>query len=157
MLFRSIEYMVIEQLSYHTKGVLLLTATPEQLGKESHFARLRLLDPNRFPDFQQFVDEEENYQPYAQVIEDLLNNKPLSAEDISLIKTTIVEGDNLSLLQLLENNNQDDEAIHNKARFELVEHLLDRHGTGRVLFRNTRSAVKGFPDRELYEIGRAHV
>ncbi len=32
-------------------GVLLLTATPEQLGLESHFARLRLLDPNRFHDF----------------------------------------------------------------------------------------------------------
>jgi ATP-dependent helicase HepA len=46
----------------------LLTATPEQLGKESHFARLRLLDPDRFPDFQQFIDEEENYEPYAQVI-----------------------------------------------------------------------------------------
>ena len=70
----SIEYMVVEQLSNQTKGVLLLTATPEQLGKESHFARLRLLDPDRFPDFQQFVDEEENYEPYAQVIEDLLSH-----------------------------------------------------------------------------------
>jgi ATP-dependent helicase HepA len=28
--------------------------------------------------------------------------------------------------------------------------LLDRHGTGRVLFRNTRSAVKGFPGRQLH-------
>ena len=145
----SIEYMVVEQLSYHTKGVLLLTATPEQLGKESHFARLRLLDPNRFPDFQQFIDEEENYEPYAQVIEDLLNNKSLSADDIALIETTIAEGDNLSLLHLLEHNDQNAEVTH-QARIQLVEHLLDRHGTGRVLFRNTRSAVKGFPDRELY-------
>ena len=145
----SIEYMVVEQLSYHTKGVLLLTATPEQLGKESHFARLRLLDPNRFPDFQQFIDEEENYEPYAQVIEDLLNNKSLSANDISLIESTIAEGDNLSLLHLLDDNKQDTE-VTDQARIELVEHLLDRHGTGRVLFRNTRSAVKGFPDRELY-------
>jgi ATP-dependent helicase HepA len=145
----SIEYMVVEQLSYHTKGVLLLTATPEQLGKESHFARLRLLDPNRFPDYQQFIDEEENYEPYAQLIEDLLNNKSLSTDDVSLIETTIAEGDNLSLLHLLDDDNQDAEVIH-QARIELVEHLLDRHGTGRVLFRNTRSAVKGFPDRELY-------
>jgi len=49
------EYNLVEQLANVTKGVLLLTATPEQLGKESHFARLRLLDPNRFPDFNQFV------------------------------------------------------------------------------------------------------
>ena len=146
----SIEYMVVEQLSYHTKGVLLLTATPEQLGKESHFARLRLLDPNRFPDFQQFIDEEENYEPYAQVIEDLLNNKTLNADDISLIRTTLDEGDNLSLLDLVYDSADQDEAKIQQARIELVEHLLDRHGTGRVLFRNTRSAVKGFPGRELH-------
>ena len=145
----SIEYMVVDQLSQQTKGVLLLTATPEQLGKESHFARLRLLDAERFPDFQQFVEEEDNYEPYAQVIEDLLNDKLLSSQDIALIRETIKEGDNLGLLELVEKNTAaDDEAVQ-QARFELVEHLLDRHGTGRVLFRNTRSAVKGFPERQL--------
>ena len=145
----SIEYMVVDQLSQQTKGVLLLTATPEQLGKESHFARLRLLDAERFPDFQQFVEEEDNYEPYAQVIEDLLNDKLLSSQDIALIRETIKEGDNLGLLDLVEKNTAaDDEAVQ-QARFKLVEHLLDRHGTGRVLFRNTRSAVKGFPEREL--------
>jgi len=145
----SIEYMVIDQLSQQTKGVLLLTATPEQLGKESHFARLRLLDPDRFPSFQQFVEEEENYEPYAQVIEDLLNDKVLTGDDIALIKNTIEEGDNLSLLDLASDNSTTDEDAARQARFELVEHLLDRHGTGRVLFRNTRSAVKGFPERKL--------
>ena len=138
----SIEYMVVEQLSYHTKGVLLLTATPEQLGKESHFARLRLLDPNRFPDFQKFIDEEENYEPFAQVIEDLLDDKPLTQSDIDLIKKTFGEGDNAALLDQVDTSE--------KARIELVEHLLDRHGTGRVLFRNTRAAVKGFPERVLH-------
>ena len=146
----SIEYMVVEQLSYHTKGVLLLTATPEQLGKESHFARLRLLDPDRFPNFQQFIDEEENYEPYAQVIEDLLSDKTLTENDIALIKTTLDEGDNLSLLDMVNDSaKQDDETVQ-QARIALVEHLLDRHGTGRVLFRNTRAAVKGFPDRVLH-------
>lgn len=145
----SIEYMVIEQLSQQTKGVLLLTATPEQLGKESHFARLRLLDPNRFPDFQQFVDEEQNYEPYAQVIEDLLNQKVLTETDIGLIKSTIKEGDNLLLLGIVSENSTADSETIQQARTQLVEHLLDRHGTGRVLFRNTRAAVKGFPERQL--------
>ena len=69
---------------------------------------------------------------------------------MKLIKTTIAEGDNRSLLDLLSDGGrqQDDEAVLH-ARTELVEHLLDRHGTGRVLFRNTRAAVKGFPSREL--------
>ncbi len=146
----SIEYMVVEQLSQHTKGVLLLTATPEQLGKESHFARLRLLDPDRFPDFQQFIDEEENYEPYARVIEDLLSAKSLSSDDIALIKSTVAEGDNLDLLQRLTDSNNSEDSDRQQARTELVEHLLDRHGTGRVLFRNTRSAVKGFPQRLLH-------
>ncbi len=145
----SIEYMVVEQLSYHTKGVLLLTATPEQLGKESHFARLRLLDPNRFPDYQQFIEEEENYEPYAQLIEDLLSGQALSDTDFELIHATIQEGDNLSLLNQMQDNGSQDEEQMQHARTELVEHLLDRHGTGRVLFRNTRSAVKGFPERKL--------
>lgn len=37
------EYQAIEQLAERVPGILLLTATPEQLGMESHFARLRLL------------------------------------------------------------------------------------------------------------------
>ena len=43
-----------------------------------------------------------------------------------------------------------DTAQKARARTQLVEQLLDRHGTGRVLFRNTRSAVKGFPERQLH-------
>ena len=45
-------YHYVESLAGITPGVLLLTATPEQLGKESHFARLRLLDPQRFNSYE---------------------------------------------------------------------------------------------------------
>ena len=47
----STEYLCIEQLAQTVPGVLLLTATPDQLGHEGHFARLRLLDPDRFFDY----------------------------------------------------------------------------------------------------------
>ena len=151
------EYRLVERLAAQTKGVLLLTATPEQLGKESHFARLRLLDPERFPDFGAFVEEEKNYEPIAQVVEDLLENRALSEADMTLLQETIDEGDNQVLLEQLAADGgalrqARDEAIEeiSQARIELVEHLLDRHGTGRVLFRNTRAAVKGFPKRELF-------
>ena len=33
-----------------------------------------------------------------------------------------------------------------------LEDLLDRHGTGRVLFRNTRHGVQGFPAREVHPV-----
>ena len=44
------EYACIESLATKIPSLLLLTATPEQLGVEGHFARLRLLDPDRFYD-----------------------------------------------------------------------------------------------------------
>jgi ATP-dependent helicase HepA len=39
-----------------------------------------------------------------------------------------------------------------KGREKAVAALLDRHGTGRVLFRNTREAIKGFPERECIPV-----
>ena len=143
----STEYQLVEKLAAETGGVLLLTATPEQLGKASHFARLRLLDPGRFPDYEAFVVEEESYEPIAAVVEALMNNAPLGQNAQLLLRKTIPEGDNRDYLDTLEGDDSSDEE-KTVARERLVEHLLDRHGTGRVLFRNTRSAVKGFPQRE---------
>jgi ATP-dependent helicase HepA len=142
------EYQIVEQLAAKTKGVLLLTATPEQLGKTSHFARLRLLDPDRFPDFDSFVEEEKRYEPIARAVEILLSDSPADAATLHTLAETIQEGDNQRLLDTLKNT-ATDTAENARARQELVEHLLDRHGTGRVLFRNTRATVKGFPERRL--------
>ncbi|HHI94164.1 MAG TPA: RNA polymerase-associated protein RapA [Gammaproteobacteria bacterium] len=143
------EYQLIEALAEKTKGVLLLTATPEQLGKESHFARLRLLDPDRFPDFDLFLEEEANYRPVAEAVEELLNsndNDQLSAHTLNTLRATLAETENLSLIDsLVAESGENAEKI----KQQLIERLLDRHGTGRVLFRNTRATVKGFPARQV--------
>jgi len=147
------EYEVIEELALQTKGVLLLTATPEQLGKESHFARLRLLDPNRFPNFEAFKEEEKHYEPIAHAIEQLMDRQMLEqgldSEAQTLLESYRTEGDNQQHLDTLGDETCTKKEKTN-ARNILIDHLLDRHGTGRVLFRNTRSAIKGFPKRELY-------
>ncbi len=140
------EYDCVEALARQTAGVILLTATPEQLGKESHFARLRLLDADRFPDFDQFLEEERHYQPIAQAVEELLDDKPLSSASVEALRATINEADSNALLEQIHDGSGDNSA----ARTQLVEQLLDRHGTGRVLFRNTRAAVRGFPRRQLH-------
>ena len=142
------EYGVVEQLAQATQGVLLLTATPEQLGKASHFARLRLLDPARFPDYDAFLKEEQSYEPIARAVEELVAGHALSKEAYLCLSATVDEGDNLEHLERL-NNSKIDEATQQQSRQELIQHLLDRHGTGRVLFRNTRTAVKGFPERQV--------
>ncbi|MNO20714.1 RNA polymerase-associated protein RapA [compost metagenome] len=136
------QYSLVEQLAETIPGVLLLTATPEQLGQDSHFARLRLLDPNRFHDLAAFRAESENYRPVAEAVQELLDKGRLSAKAHKTIQGFLGnEGEAL----LTAVNDGDTEA---SAR--LVRELLDRHGTGRVLFRNTRAAVQGFPERKLH-------
>lgn len=142
----SSEYQVVESLASKTPGLLLLTATPEQLGKESHFARLRLLDPNRFGDLDSFLQDESSYGELADLVESLQQEGPLKDEQWKMLRQTLVEGDNQDCLEHLVDENEES---RDRARLELIEHLLDRHGTGRVLFRNTRHVVQGFPEREV--------
>ena len=82
-------YDLVEELAEHTPGVLLLTATPEQLGVESHFARLRLLDPQRFNSLDRFLDEEAQYQHTAKIAEVLMSDMPLEAEHLTAIEALL--------------------------------------------------------------------
>ena len=101
----SAEYAAVETLSLAAAGLLLLTATPEQLGMPGHFARLRLLDPARFHDLDEFVRESESYREVARQAEGLSDPQALAD-------------------------------------------LLDQHGTGRVMFRNSRATIAGFPKHD---------
>ncbi|AXY57158.1 RNA polymerase-associated protein RapA [Acinetobacter chinensis] len=125
-------YDLVEEFAQQTAGVLLLTATPEQLGVESHFARLRLLDPQRFSSLDRFLDEEEQYQHTAKIAEVLMSDFPLEEEHLNAVETLL--GHRIS-----------DEP---EQRYRAIHELLDRHGTGRILFRNTREAIQGFPGRD---------
>lgn len=138
----SAEYSLVEQLSQVIPGVLLLTATPEQLGQDSHFARLRLLDPNRFHDLAAFRAESEHYRPVAEAVQELLDDGRLSPKAHATIQGFLgAEGEAL-LAAVSDGDTQ--------ASARLIRELLDRHGTGRVLFRNTRAAIQGFPERQLH-------
>lgn len=127
------EYHCVEQLAARSAGLILLTATPEQAGIDSHFARLRLLDPARFHSLDQFKAEAENYPALNAIVQRLLQ-----------------QPDDPALPQLLQDyfgagfDSSDPDAV--------IRQLLDRHGTGRVLFRNTRAAVRGFPERQLQPV-----
>ncbi|WP_454255611.1 RNA polymerase-associated protein RapA [Pseudomonas sp. Marseille-Q8238] len=138
----SAEYRLVEQLAEVIPGVLLLTATPEQLGLDSHFARLRLLDPNRFHDLEAFRAESANYKPIAEAVQELLDEGRLSEKAHATISGFLgAEGE--ALLAAVTDGDTE-------AAARLIRELLDRHGTGRLLFRNTRAAVQGFPERQLH-------
>ncbi len=127
----SLEYDLVEALAEQALGVLLLSATPEQLGREGHFGRLRLLDPHRYPDYATFLQEEARYQQVADLAASLLDENALDEHQQALLSELLGDVQGLSTQQI-------------------VRRLVDRHGIGRVMFRNTRHTVKGFPRRELH-------
>jgi len=139
------EYRFVEQLGHLSPSLILLTATPEQLGKESHFARLRLLDPDRFYSFAAFLEEERLFEPVANAAKLLLAEQTLDEQDQQYL-TRLLKDDNVGGLLKKLNDPLKSEA----ARDALIKILLDHHGTGRILFRNSRQTVQGFPERERY-------
>jgi len=143
----SLEYQCIEQLAQVIPGVLLLTATPDQLGHESHFARLRLLDADRFFDYDKFIEEESHYSEVADAANALVEGEQLSAEQENTLSALLKESDISEQLTCLNNGDTDGQK---KVRKQLLTQLLDRHGTSRILFRNSRNTIKGFPAREIH-------
>lgn len=127
-------YQLVEELSLSTAGLLLLTATPEQLGIEGHYARLRLLDPQRYPSLKQFIDEQQAYQPVADLAGALAGNDALNDGQLATLANLLPE---LATADLSDNDQ----------RNKVLEALIDRRGPGRALYRNTRHGVTGFPQR----------
>lgn len=144
-------YQVVERLAVRAAGILLLTATPQQLGPEGHFARLRLLDPARYSDLAEFLEESEHYTELAGAIDTLLAGK---CEDFSELEKYAQRSSQVAA-QLRKYSASGDDP---KEREALVETLLDTVGTGRIMFRNTRSNLSGFPERipRLYPIDGKH-
>ncbi len=120
------EFAFLESLANEVQHVVLLSATPEQLGIENHFARLNLLDPAKFPNFDDYLAQEEKY---IQLNHDL--------KQLPESRAKIIDDYHLDI-----HDNDSDE--------RLIAQLLDSHGVGRVVFRNVRSAIAGFPQRKAY-------
>ncbi len=148
------EYKAIEDLSVVCKGLLLLTATPDQLGHESHFARLRLLDRERFYDYETFVAEESGYKDSADLAKVLTSGQDLDDAQIALLADLQKEDEHLEDALLTINSHDSKE--RELSRQAILKVLIDRHGTGRVLFRNTRASVKGFPKRLIHPVELAY-
>lgn len=139
-------YSLIEELAMETPSVLLLTATPEQLGQSGHFARLRLLDPERFGSLEQYLAEEAEFGWVASVADKLTQDQALHSDELQKLEKLL--GDSFS--------DNDKKTLSSAAAMSvsdlgqaLINKLVDRHGTGRLMFRNTRSAISGFPERKL--------
>lgn len=139
-------YTTIAGLAEQIPSLLLLTATPEQLGVESHFARLKLLDPARYHDFAAFKVQEENYQVISELVMQLqADNAAEQLQQDKALQQAITQYLGKTALSDLQAASDFD-----KARQTAIRGLLDQHGTGRIVFRNTRASVGGFPQRKFF-------
>ncbi|THB68760.1 MAG: RNA polymerase-associated protein RapA [Gammaproteobacteria bacterium] len=125
-------FSFIKKLSEKAAGLILLSATPEQSGIENHFARLALLDPDKFCNLEEFIKSEKRYSELSDILQKLDETDNISEETLAVIEKvfTIPES-----------------AKENKER--LINSLVDQHGTGRILFRNSRSIHTDFPQRVI--------
>lgn len=134
----SIAYRVVESIAARVPGILLLTATPQQLGAEGHFARLRLLDPDRYCDLGSFLAESDRYEQVARLLDRILQGGEMTSRDREIFA---------SHSPRVQKHASELHAGDASARQRLVADLLDEFGTGRVMFRNTRAVIQGFPPR----------
>lgn len=132
------EYQAVDLISRHSEGLLLLTATPEQVGIESHFARLKLLDPYRYDSLDQYQKQYLEYRELNQVIRELMTNEVIAELDSR----------NIDLLRKMLDQEWAEDLLDNKSK--LINMVLDRYGTGRSVFRNQRDVMDNFPSREVY-------
>jgi ATP-dependent helicase HepA len=139
--YASAAYTLVERLAASSPGLVLLTATPQQLGRTGHFARLRLLDPARYSDLDTFIAETERYVQLSTLTSTLLEGAPLSAAARDELARLFA--DDADLLALLDRYAGESAATAPL----LIDALIDRHGTGRVMFRNRRAQIGGFPRR----------
>lgn len=153
------EYRLVENLAGRVRRLILLTATPEQLGREGHFARLRLLDPERYADLDQFLEQTAHYTEIARLADGLLGRFEMSNKDWQQLKRLFSHYTADESADLIEGAAMEDR----DSRRRLLDDLLDQYGTGRVMFRNRRRSMEGFPHRRVTLIplkptkGLAHV
>ena len=141
-------YSAAERLAGAIPGMLLLTATPEQFGEQSHWARLKLLDPERFHDYAAYQSEQLRYRDVGELIT-LLDSSGAEAlrEPETTARICALVGE-----ETFDHSVQLGDGTEAVALDKLVNTIVDRHGTGRLQFRNSRRAVDGFAER----IGISH-
>ncbi|NKZ37974.1 RNA polymerase-associated protein RapA [Oleiagrimonas citrea] len=133
-------YAMVEQLAATSAGVVLLTATPEQLGRSGHFARLRLLDPARYHDLDTYLRESDGFVALSHTADKLATGEALEDAERELLAQSLQDDDDARALLA-------DYPDAEGSGDALLDALIDRHGTGRVMFRNRRASVGGFPKR----------
>ena len=139
------KWVVAKHLSQASRALLLLTATPRQHGLATQFGLLNLVDPDRYSDFDEFLDESDNMRETADIAKALVDEQ---WSDELYEKLCLLFSQDQEVLESLHKQHESKNIEYSS----LLQSLVDRHGTGRVLFRNRRERLKGFPKRVLHSV-----
>lgn len=126
------EYRCVQALAQRSRGLLLLTATPLRQGLETQFALMHLVDPDRFARLDDFLEENKHLMQVGNAARALSQGSKTAARELRKLFP-----DDHDLHECLDNPDK------------ALPLLVDRHGTGRVLVRNRRERLTGFPGRNL--------
>ena len=83
------EYEMVEKLASQIPSLLLLTGTPGQLSPEGHFARLRLLEPERFSDLNKFLEDSAEAAEVSALVKKITDQEGLQKEEIKKLDSWI--------------------------------------------------------------------
>ena len=137
------KWSMVNQIAKESKGLLLLTATPRQKGFATQFGLLHMIDSKRFGNFEDFVVEMELIDSIAKCVKEIKESGKISEQQRKELSLLFEEDTEIS--KLLAHSD-----THNPEL--LISKLIDRHGTGRVFYRNRKSSLDYFPQRHLKHI-----
>ena len=127
----------LDHINKKTKSTLLLSATPEVMGAKNLFEQLQFLDPVKYNSFEKF----HQMMTHSQELSALVRQRDLLSES-SPHKKELAKY--LSKSEIAQMSNET----------ELKKTLIDRYGTGRNYFRNSRKNLENysklFNDRILH-------
>ena len=128
----------LERLSRNSRDLLLLSATPARSGEDGWWRLCRLVDPGRYPDRQGFQEMHQEL------------------EHLSTLAAQIESGEKepSAALELFPEDTFLNQLVKDGAdKAQVLDHLVDRHGTGRILIRNRRPRLSHlFSGRELLPV-----
>ena len=137
----SLSWQIINEISKSSKALLLLTATPRHRGLMTQYGLLHMIDPKKFSHFEDFVLEMELLDEIALCAKEISDQKKISLQ-IQEKLGYLFKGDD-ELIKLLQSETESKHEV-------VLSKLLDRYGTGRLIYRNRKCNLGYFPKRNAF-------
>ena len=138
-LYRAVHELALANDAARRRSLLLLTATPMQLGTHEIYGLVELIDPVLFPSPQDFEKHRNSVPGLNGLVERLKSqNSSISSNDVQQISEWLEIG--IDAVKQRLSSGQDE-------RDTLADELSDRHLLSEVMIRNRKSVVGGFMPR----------